>query len=50
MMQVVAMTRKSDQIKVVALTAYGRIVDASALRQKDTAVIADMSESTWKRA
>jgi phage tail protein X len=50
MMQVVAITRKSDQIKAVALKAYGRIVDAWALRLKDTAGLADMSESTWKRA
>ena len=50
MMQTVAITRKSDQIKAVALKAYGRIVDAWALRLKDTAGLADMSESTWKRA
>jgi hypothetical protein len=49
-MQVVATTREPNQINAVALKAYGRIVDAWALRLKDAAALADMSESTWKRA
>jgi uncharacterized protein (DUF2384 family) len=49
-MQVVATTREPVQINAVALKAYGRIVDAWDLRLKDTASLADMSKSTWKRA
>jgi uncharacterized protein (DUF2384 family) len=49
-MQVVATTRKPVQTNAIALKAYGRIVDAWDLRLKDTASLADMSESTWKRA
>jgi len=49
-MQVVAKTREPDQINAVALKAYGRIVDTWDLRLKDAAALADMSDSTWKRA
>ena len=49
-MQVVAKTREPAQINAVALKAYARIVDAWALSLKDAAGLADMSESTWKRA
>lgn len=49
-MQVVAPTREPDQLTAVALKAYNRIADAWGLRLKETADLADMSESTWKRA
>ena len=49
-MQVVAKTREPVQINAVALKAYARIVDAWALSLKEAASLADMSESTWKRA
>jgi uncharacterized protein (DUF2384 family) len=49
-MQVAAKTRESAQINAVALKAYARIVDAWALNLRDAAGLADMSESTWKRA
>ena len=49
-MQVVAKTREPAQINAVALKAYARIVEAWSLSVKDAAGLADMSESTWKRA
>jgi hypothetical protein len=49
-MQVAAKTREPAQINAVALKAYARIVDAWALNLRDAAGLADMSESTWKRA
>jgi uncharacterized protein (DUF2384 family) len=49
-MQVVAKTREPAQINAVALKAYARIVDAWTLSLKDAAGLADMSDSTWKRA
>lgn len=49
-MQVVAKTREPAQINTVALKAYARIVEAWSLSVKDAAGLADMSESTWKRA
>ncbi|WP_083444977.1 MbcA/ParS/Xre antitoxin family protein [Pseudorhodobacter aquimaris] len=49
-MQVVAKTCEPAQINAVALKAYARIVDAWALSLKDAAGLADMSDSTWKRA
>lgn len=45
-----APTRNPVQVTAVALKAYGRIVEAWALNQKEAAGLADMSESTWKRA
>ena len=49
-MQLVAETRDSARITAVALKAYARIVEAWALSLKEAAALADMSESTWKRA
>jgi hypothetical protein len=49
-MQAVAKTREPAQINTVALKAYARIVEAWSLSVKDAAGLADMSESTWKRA
>jgi uncharacterized protein (DUF2384 family) len=49
-MQAAAKSREPAQINAVVLKAYARIVDAWALSLKDAACLADMSESTWKRA
>ena len=49
-MQVVAKIREPARINGVALNAYARIVNAWALSSKEAANLADMSESTWKRA
>ncbi|WP_283644035.1 MbcA/ParS/Xre antitoxin family protein [Marinovum algicola] len=42
--------REPAEINAVALKAYARVVDHWRLSQKDAAGLADMSESTWKRA
>ncbi|MBW3098811.1 antitoxin Xre-like helix-turn-helix domain-containing protein [Pseudohoeflea coraliihabitans] len=39
-----------DDVQAVALKAYGRIAAAWALTLREAAALADMSESTWKRA
>ena len=49
-MQVVAKTREPAQVNAIALKAYARIVESWALSLKEAAGLADMSESTWKRA
>lgn len=49
-MQVVARTREPAEVNAVALKAYARIVESWALSLKEAAGLADMSESTWKRA
>ena len=49
-MQVVAKTREPTQVNAVALKAYARIAEFWALSLKEAAGLADMSESTWKRA
>ena len=49
-MQVSPKTHEFAQINAVALKAYARVVDAWALSLKEDAGLADMSESTWKRA
>ena len=49
-MQVAEKARKSADINAVALKAYARIVDLWRLSLKEAAGLADMSESTWKRA
>ncbi|MFG6638103.1 antitoxin Xre-like helix-turn-helix domain-containing protein [Sulfitobacter sp. 1A12126] len=43
-------TRDTAQMNAVALKAYARIADAWSLTLKEAAALADMSESTWKRA
>ncbi len=40
----------SDNRNAVALKAYSRIVDVWGLSLAQAAALADMSESTWKRA
>lgn len=49
-MQVVAKARESAKVNAVALKAYARVVDAWRLSLKEAADLADMSQSTWKRA
>ncbi|WP_121065985.1 MbcA/ParS/Xre antitoxin family protein [Chachezhania antarctica] len=49
-MQVAAKTREPAHVNAVALKAYGRIAESWALSLKEAAGLADMSESTWKRA
>ncbi|WP_226779369.1 antitoxin Xre-like helix-turn-helix domain-containing protein [Oceaniglobus trochenteri] len=49
-MPVAVTSRESTPLNAVALKAYANVVDAWALGQKDAAALADMSESTWKRA
>jgi len=49
-MQVAVKSREPAQINAVALKAYARVVDAWTLNVKEAAALADMSESTWKRA
>lgn len=49
-MQVAEKTREPANINAVALKAYARVVDLWRLRVKEAAGLADMSESTWKRA
>ena len=49
-MQVAARLREPAQINAVALKAYARVADAWSLSLREAAALADMSESTWKRA
>lgn len=49
-MQVAEKTGKPANVSAVALKAYARIADAWSLSLKEAAGLADMSESTWKRA
>ncbi|MBO9432529.1 MbcA/ParS/Xre antitoxin family protein [Sulfitobacter sp. R18_1] len=49
-MEAVVKTRDVAQINAVALKAYARVTQAWSLNQKEAAALADMSESTWKRA
>ena len=49
-MQAAEKIREPDQVTAVALKAYARVVDAWSLGLKEAAGLADMSESTWKRA
>jgi uncharacterized protein (DUF2384 family) len=49
-MQIAAKTREPVEINAVALKAYARVADAWSLTLKEAASLADMSESTWKRA
>ena len=43
-------TREPAETNAIALKAYARVIDAWSLSQKEAAGLADMSESTWKRA
>jgi len=49
-MQIAAKTREPVEINAVALKAYARVADAWSLTLREAAALADMSESTWKRA
>ena len=49
-MQIAEKIREPAQINVVALKAYARVADAWGLSLKEAAALADMSETTWKRA
>ncbi|WP_428837388.1 antitoxin Xre-like helix-turn-helix domain-containing protein [Thioclava dalianensis] len=49
-MYVAEKIREPAQINAVALKAYARVADAWGLSLKEAAGLADMSESTWKRA
>lgn len=49
-MQTAAQHIAIDDRNAVALKAYGRIVDAWGLTLAQASALADMSESTWKRA
>ena len=42
--------RKAAEVQAVALKAFGRIAEAWSLTGSEAAALADMSESTWKRA
>lgn len=42
--------RSTDDVKAVALKAYANIADRWDLSLREAAALADMSESTWKRA
>ncbi len=42
--------RVPAEVQAVALKAFGRIADAWSLTGREAAGLADMSESTWKRA
>lgn len=42
--------RPTAEARAVALKAYGRIADSWLLTLREAAALADMSESTWKRA
>jgi len=42
--------RPAPDRQAVALKAYARIAEAWSLTQREAAGLADMSESTWKRA
>jgi len=49
-MQIAIKPSKSAELEAVALKAYARIADAWSLSLREAAGLADMSESTWKRA
>ena len=49
-MYVAEKIREPAQINAVALKAYARVADVWGLSLKEAAGLADMSESTWKRA
>lgn len=42
--------RRAADIQAVGLKAFSRIADAWSLNGREAADLADMSESTWKRA
>ena len=42
--------RPAAEVKAVALKAYSKIAESWSLAGREAAALADMSESTWKRA
>jgi uncharacterized protein (DUF2384 family) len=49
-MEVALRDRPAPNVQDVALKAYSRIADGWSLTGAEAAALADMSESTWKRA
>jgi hypothetical protein len=49
-METHVMERPAPDRQAVALKAFARIADAWSLTLREAAALADMSESTWKRA
>jgi uncharacterized protein (DUF2384 family) len=49
-MPVAALAQSPSQHSAVALKAYARVAEDWSLSLKEAAALADMSESTWKRA
>ncbi|MET3601011.1 antitoxin Xre-like helix-turn-helix domain-containing protein [Martelella mangrovi] len=49
-MHVLEKQHEPADVAAVALKAYARVVDGWGLTQREAAFLADMSESTWKRA
>lgn len=49
-MQIAARARAPADTNAIALKAYARVAEAWSLSLKEAAALADMSESTWKRA
>lgn len=49
-MQTATSQTRPAEVTAIALKAYARTVEAWGLSLKEAAALADMSESTWKRA
>ncbi|SOE18515.1 uncharacterized protein DUF2384 [Hoeflea halophila] len=49
-MENLVLERATPSRQAIGLKAFARIADAWALTQREAAALADMSESTWKRA
>jgi antitoxin Xre/MbcA/ParS-like protein len=49
-MENLVLERPAPDRQAVALKAFARIAEAWSLTQREAAALADMSESTWKRA
>ncbi|MEQ9125134.1 MAG: DUF2384 domain-containing protein, partial [Alphaproteobacteria bacterium] len=49
-METALRARVPADVQAVALKAFGRIAEAWSLTGREAAALADMSESTWKRA
>ena len=49
-METVQLQRAAPDRQAVALKAFARIAEAWSLTLREAAALADMSESTWKRA
>lgn len=50
MMKNTVRERSASDLQAVALKAFSRIAEAWSLTGREAAALADMSESTWKRA